>query len=182
LNGDAIAADAAFYANDPANLQAAGQWLYALNVGLYSIAQDLDARVRRAGPDQPVGLETPETGQPSITGTPGWDSERTQALAARACGACHSNQPNLPWYTNLAPVSWLVQYQVDGGRSALNFSEWDRPQVSSGAVAASSVQQQRKPPPWMVALDSRLRLTDAERAELVRGLHATLNGGAWLPE
>jgi hypothetical protein len=42
----------------------------------------------------------------------------------RACGDCHSNQTNLPWYGHVAPVSWWVQSHVHGGRKKLNFSEW----------------------------------------------------------
>ena len=44
----------------------------------------------------------------------------------RACLDCHSNQTRWPWYSNVAPVSWLVQADVDEGRRVLNFSEWTR--------------------------------------------------------
>jgi ABC-2 type transport system permease protein len=175
LNANAAAADTAIL-GPPANPAAASPALSALSVGLYSLAQDLDIRIRQEGPDQLVGLLSPETDQPSVTGTPVWDSDRTQQLATRACAACHSNQPNLPWYTNLAPVSWVFQHQVDAGRAAFNLSEWDRPQISAAAQAAASVQQGRMPPAWVTTLDPSLQLTDAERAELVRGLLATLNG------
>jgi ABC-2 type transport system permease protein len=176
LNGDVSGADSAMQQDPSAGATPATRWLYALGVGLFSLSQDLDIRIRQEGPDQLVGLLTPETDRPSISGTPAWNNERTQVLAARACASCHSNQPALPWYTNIAPLSWLVQYQVDGGRSVLNFSEWDRPQVSGAARAASSTQAGTMPPGWMTALDPSLKLSDAERAELVRGLLATLNG------
>jgi ABC-type transport system involved in multi-copper enzyme maturation permease subunit len=176
LNADAIGADGAFSPSSLTGAAGATPWLYALNVGLLSVSQDLDIRLRQAGPDQLVGLETPETDQPSITATPPWNAERTQILATRACAACHSNQPNLPWYTNVAPISWLAQYQVDAGRSALNFSEWDRPQTTAAAQAATSVQRGTMPPSWATSVEPRLRLTDAERAELVQGLLTTLNG------
>jgi ABC-2 type transport system permease protein len=175
LNGDAAAADGAILGTSggPA---VASQSLSALSTGLYSLAQDLDIRIRQEGPDQLVGLLDPETDQPSITGTPNWDSDRTQQLATRACAACHSNQPNLPWYTNLAPVSWAFQRQVDVGRAAFNMSEWDRPQASAAARAAASVQQGAMPPGWAATLDPGLKLSDTERADLVRGLLATFNG------
>ena len=50
-------------------------------------------------------------------------------LARGACFDCHSNETEWPWYTNVAPASWLVQRDVDEGRATLNFSEWDRPQA-----------------------------------------------------
>ncbi|HET9286809.1 MAG TPA: heme-binding domain-containing protein [Gaiella sp.] len=41
---------------------------------------------------------------------------------------CHSNLTDWTWYTNVAPVSWLVYGVVEGGREHVDFSEWDRPQ------------------------------------------------------
>ena len=44
-----------------------------------------------------------------------------------ACYDCHSNLTKKWWATEIAPASWLAQSDVEGGRSALNFSEWDKP-------------------------------------------------------
>jgi Haem-binding domain len=51
-----------------------------------------------------------------------WDSPQTQALARQACMDCHSNETVWPWYSHIAPVSWLAYYDVMRGRSELNFS------------------------------------------------------------
>ena len=42
----------------------------------------------------------------------------------RACRDCHSNNTVWPWYTQIAPVSWLMAYGVKIGRRTINFSEW----------------------------------------------------------
>src|SRR5579871_6163902 len=42
----------------------------------------------------------------------------------RACNDCHSNQTVWPWYSNIAPASWLVVKDVNEGRARLNFSNW----------------------------------------------------------
>ena len=42
----------------------------------------------------------------------------------RACGDCHSNATEWPWYTQSAPLSWLMAYAVSAGRKAVNFSDW----------------------------------------------------------
>jgi hypothetical protein len=42
----------------------------------------------------------------------------------RACADCHSNDTVWPWYTEFAPLSWLMAYGVSEGRKAVNFSEW----------------------------------------------------------
>ncbi len=45
--------------------------------------------------------------------------------AVRACWDCHSNETRWPWYSSVAPVSWLVQRDVDEGRDELNCPQGD---------------------------------------------------------
>src|SRR5487761_1904633 len=72
---------------------------------------------------------------PASVKEPAWDSPATRDLVRRACFDCHSNQSVWPWYSNVAPVSWLVQRDVNGGRAHLNFTQWDRPQRHAKDVA-----------------------------------------------
>lgn len=44
----------------------------------------------------------------------------------RSCYDCHSNETTWPWYSHVAPVSWLVASDVSEGRKELNFSEWNK--------------------------------------------------------
>ena len=46
------------------------------------------------------------------------------AVLDRACRDCHSNGTVWPWYTEVAPLSWLMAYGVKAGRQAVNFSDW----------------------------------------------------------
>ena len=46
------------------------------------------------------------------------------AVLDRACRDCHSNGTVWPWYTQIAPLSWLMARGVAEGRKAVNFSEW----------------------------------------------------------
>ena len=46
------------------------------------------------------------------------------AVLDRSCRDCHSNATVWRWYTNVAPVSWLMVYAVNEGRRVVNFSEW----------------------------------------------------------
>ena len=46
------------------------------------------------------------------------------AILDRSCGDCHSNATVWPWYTEIAPLSWLMASGVTEGRKAVNFSEW----------------------------------------------------------
>jgi len=47
-----------------------------------------------------------------------------QAVLENSCYDCHSNLTEWPWYSRVAPVSWLVYKDVKKGREELNFSEW----------------------------------------------------------
>jgi hypothetical protein len=44
----------------------------------------------------------------------------------RACRDCHTNETAWPWYTDVAPVSWLVINHVNDGRRHFNYAEWER--------------------------------------------------------
>ena len=110
---------------------------------------------------------------PPVTAEPRWDRPQTRALAVRACFDCHSNDTVWPWYSSIAPVSWLVQRDVDEGRRTLNFSEWDRAQRE--AHESASTVRKREMPPWFYELRARgARLTAAERSALAAGLAATV--------
>lgn len=45
-------------------------------------------------------------------------------LVRRACYDCHSHETRWPWYSHVAPASWLVARDVREGRRQLNFSRW----------------------------------------------------------
>lgn len=47
------------------------------------------------------------------------------SLLKASCYDCHSNETVYPWYSNVAPVSWLVVRDIRVGREHLNFSQWD---------------------------------------------------------
>lgn len=109
---------------------------------------------------------------PPTTKEPAWDSARTRTLALRACGDCHSNLTSWPVYSNVAPISWLVQRDVDDGRATLNFSTWDRPQRTHDIVEV--IADGSMPPWYYTPLHPRADLSAADRAALVQGLRATL--------
>lgn len=108
---------------------------------------------------------------PPVAAEPSWDSAQTRELAVRACFDCHSNETVWPWYSHVAPISWLVQRDVDEGREELNFSEWNRPQ--EGEEAAETVRDDSMPPRSYLLTHPDARLTETELAALANGLAAT---------
>jgi hypothetical protein len=158
-------ADASFPASPPPDagrtrrLWRRLRWLVAATAALFLLAQAV-----------PYGRSHTN---PTVTAEPKWDSPQTRALAARACFDCHSNLTTWPWYSNVAPVSWLVQRDVDGGRSALNFSEWNKPQDGAGDI--SEVISGGSMPPWFYpVMHPKANLSHAEQQRLIAGLAATL--------
>lgn len=47
------------------------------------------------------------------------------AVLRRSCYDCHSSETRWPWYGLIAPMSWVVARDVNRGREALNFSNWN---------------------------------------------------------
>lgn len=47
------------------------------------------------------------------------------AILKKSCYDCHSNETKWPWYSHVAPMSWLVAHDVEEGREHLNFSDWE---------------------------------------------------------
>jgi hypothetical protein len=113
---------------------------------------------------------------PPITAEPAWPSPEVRALAVRACFDCHSNETRWPWYSHVAPVSWLVQSDTMEGRAELNFSEWDRPQKEADE-AAEVVTKGEMPPLVYFPTHPEARLSKEEQAVLSKGLE-TIAGTA----
>ncbi len=132
--------------------------LGAVFLGLFLVLQLIPASARRTNP--PISAE------------PDWDSPRTRELFLRTCGDCHSNRTVWPWYSRVAPVSWLVISDVANGREHLNVSEWDREQRHADE-AAEELREGEMPLRLYVLTHREARLSPAERDELLAGLVAT---------
>jgi len=120
---------------------------------------------------QLVPYEREHTNPPVASG-PRWDSNATRTLFFRVCRDCHSNETVWPWYSNFAPASWLVQHDVDEGRSHLNVSEWGRAE-QHGDEAADMVRTGQMPPWFYTPLHPGARLSPTELDDLIAGLEAT---------
>jgi len=110
---------------------------------------------------------------PPVVQEPTWDAPETRILAKSACFDCHSNETEWPLYSRIAPVSWLIQHDVDEGRAHLNFSEWQRPQEHA-AEASEAVLEGEMPMTAYTLMHSHARLTADQRARLAHGLVNTM--------
>ena len=110
---------------------------------------------------------------PPVVVSPKWDTPQTAALVKRACYDCHSNETVWPWYSYVAPVSWLIYRDVVEGRSRLNFSEWNRPQLGAGEIA-NMIQEGEMPPFQYLPLHPSAQRTATEKQQLINGITHSL--------
>ena len=110
---------------------------------------------------------------PPVIAEPNWDSPQTRALFMRACGDCHSHETKWPWYSNIAPVSWLVYHDVVEGREHFNISAWGHQKKNEGEDAAEELEEGEMPlKPYLLA-HPEARLSKQEKALLIEGLKKT---------
>ena len=107
---------------------------------------------------------------PPVVQEPQWDTPKTRALFMRACADCHSNETKWPWYSNVAPISWLVQHDVDEGREHFNISNWLHQKKNKGDEAAQEVREGEMPPLVYLPAHPEARLSETEKKELITGL------------
>jgi len=97
-----------------------------------------------------------------------------------ACYDCHSNETVWPWYSRVAPVSWLVASDVREGREEVNFSEWNSYSEKRKAKKLKEMADEIRDgdmPPWNYEImhahasmnelqrDALLQWLDGERAK-----------------
>lgn len=110
---------------------------------------------------------------PPVTADAPWPTPEGRRLAVAACYDCHSNQTKWPPYSYVAPMSWLVQRDVENGRRELNFSAWD----GDADDAADAVEDGSMPPRNYTLLHPDARLSPEQKAALIRELEALEEAG-----
>jgi Haem-binding domain len=104
------------------------------------------------------------------------------SILRRSCQDCHSELTHFPWYSYVAPVSFLVRSDVEGARKHLNLSRWADYPLARKERSLSEIANQvkdRDMPLWQYTLihrnaslsdadiDAVFRWTQAERARLI---------------
>jgi len=114
-----------------------------------------------------------EHSNPKVVAEPKWDSAQTKDLFFRACADCHSNETKWPWYTNIAPISWLVAYDVKEGREHFNVSMWGVQKKNEGDEAGEEFREKEMPLWFYTIVHPEAQFTDKENRELLNGLIST---------
>ncbi|MCS6888325.1 MAG: heme-binding domain-containing protein [Chloroflexus sp.] len=114
---------------------------------------------------------------PPVVSDVAWTTPEAASIARRACYDCHSNETVWPWYSKVAPVSWLVTYDVIKGRNALNFSLPLRDPAELAEEIAEVVRSGEMPPRQYLLAHPDAKLTPQEVQLLISGTP----GSAGLP-
>jgi hypothetical protein len=98
--------------------------------------------------------------------------ENVLGILIRSCYDCHSSHTKWPWYSHIAPASWLVGDDVANGRKKMNFSQWGR--VSDDKKEArlneicDLITQGEMPLPNYLILHSEAKLSQQDKDILCR--------------
>jgi hypothetical protein len=93
-----------------------------------------------------------------------------KVILSKACYDCHSNQTIYPWYSYVAPFSWLVIKDVKEGREELNFSEWSdqskRRKIKILNEMSEEIEKKKMPLPIYTITHRDAKLSDDEIATI----------------
>lgn len=111
-----------------------------------------------------------QTTNPKVEVAVKWDSDRTRELFYRSCADCHSHETRWPWYSRIAPASWLIAGHVRDGRLDMNIS---KPDEVDSDEAARQIRKGEMPPASYLLLHPDARLNESEKRDLILGLEKT---------
>ncbi|MBN2792943.1 MAG: heme-binding domain-containing protein [Desulfuromonadales bacterium] len=114
-----------------------------------------------------------EQTNPPVYAEPSWDSSKTRELFFVACRDCHSHETEWPWYSQYAPMSWLVAHDVRTGRRHFNISMWENQQNQKVDELLDLVREGEMPPWFYLPLHPEAKLNDQQKTDLLRGLQLT---------
>jgi hypothetical protein len=91
----------------------------------------------------------------------------TARVLVRACGNCHSDHTDWPWYSHVAPVSWWIAGHVREGRNKLDFSKWETYSTSQKRDKLQSmcglISTGRMPPRLYAVMHPEAQLTEQDK-------------------
>lgn len=89
--------------------------------------------------------------------------EEIAGILTTSCYDCHSGQTHFPWYSRIAPASWLIASDIREGRQELNFSEWGslskRNQIGKLESIKEEVSGGKMPLPVYTLIHRKAKLT-----------------------
>jgi len=111
---------------------------------------------------------------PPVVSEPQWSSPESRSLVKERCFQCHSNETEWTWYSNIAPGSWLIAYDVIEGRSKFNFSDWqNNPEDLDEMIEV--IQEGEMPPIQYWIVHPSARMNAQQKQDLINALESSLS-------
>jgi Haem-binding domain len=130
----------------------------------------------------PVNLPEVAKDNPGDIMKSGLVSQEVANLLKNSCYSCHSNETVYPWYSYVAPSSWLVKRDVMEAREELNFSTWSeldqRKMIKKLDDIASEVGEGNMPMPIYTLIHGSAKLNDTQRQLIVTWTEAAMDSVA----
>ncbi len=73
----------------------------------------------------PNNIPENSTNNPEDLFTNNTTSKEVELMIKTSCYDCHSNQAVYPWYSYIAPASFVIGNHIIEGKEHLNFSKWE---------------------------------------------------------
>ncbi len=70
------------------------------------------------------------------------EQQDVERVLRNSCYNCHSHETSWPWYSGVAPVSWLVAHDVNEAREHLNFSNWKTMRANDRLLAKKIIWEE----------------------------------------
>jgi hypothetical protein len=139
------------------------KWIFAAFVAVFALLQFTNPA--RTNPPVVHDLMATSVPPPEIA-----------AMLHAACYDCHSYETKWPWYSHVAPVSWLIASDVKDGRRDMNFSDWPGNDPMRAAKRLEDMSEKigydEMPPEKYRLIHAGARLTETQRKELTDWLDA----------
>jgi Haem-binding domain len=137
------------------------KWIFAALAVVFALLQFVN----------PSRTNPPVVGDLMATNPP---PPEVAAILHAACYDCHSYETKWPWYSRIAPVSWLIVRDVNNGRHNMNFSDWPYNNPIREAKRLEDMSEEigynEMPPKKYTLIHADARLTESQRKELTEWL------------
>lgn len=111
---------------------------------------------------------------PPTVSEPRWASPQARTLVKEHCFQCHSNETNWTWYSNIAPGSWLIAFDVIEGRQHFNFSNWSQKPGELDEMV-SAIRSGDMPPAQYWIVHPNARMNTQQKQDLIQALKSSIN-------
>lgn len=99
-------------------------------------------------------------------------SDTIRAMINTSCYDCHSNNSKYPWYAEIQPLAWWLNYHIKEGKDELNFSDFaafnTRFKSHKLDEIMELVDKKEMPLKSYLITHSEARLSEKDRKEIIK--------------